>query len=461
MSLQTMTAPAPVPTDPAALRAGSAQGRERSSGSTSDFADALGSAVDADAETNAASSPRDRDDPGSEPAAADGSSATGSARSSAPADPAASTAVSSQVVSLQLVSLQAVTPPAVAPQAGASLAVGQAADPAAATALPNGPDPTSAVSAGAPVADPTISVPVTTSAAGQAVPGSPAASSAPARVGTNIGEARSTGGIAGPVSAGSDAARTGSAGAGSSGSGASGSDGGRSKTSGSPAGPAAGLASLLGQVTAAAPESTPAASAAASDASEAVARLGDSATTALQGIAPAGSPAPAGPVAPAAAIAPAPPSGSLPERPVATQLAGPIASLRTAGDGEHVMVIRVSPDSIGPVRVLARIGAEGVRIELIGGSDAARDALRTALPDLRRDLAGVGLQANLSLGTDGQGSAGSGAGLGQGGRPGTAPGDRGPAREGPPGGVRHPDVGGTLPPEPTGPPGSRRLDITM
>jgi flagellar hook-length control protein FliK len=101
-----------------------------------------------------------------------------------------------------------------------------------------------------------------------------------------------------------------------------------------------------------------------------------------------------------AAPSPASPVVSpLPDRPAA-QLAGPIAVLRTAGPGQYAMVVRVCPESIGPVRVLAHIGADGVRIELIGATDQARDALRVALPDLRRDLAGAGLPADLSLGSE-------------------------------------------------------------
>ena len=158
----------------------------------------------------------------------------------------------------------------------------------------------------------------------------------------------------------------------------------------------------------------------------------------------------------------------LPDRPVAAQLAGPIASLRTAGAGEHVMVIRVSPDTIGPVRVLAHIGTAGVRIELLGGSDAARDALRAALPDLRRDLAGAGLQANLSLGPNsstggptGQDQFGAGAGLG---------GRYGSASQGEPGAhTRSSDARGPMrpgadtapPPDPVGRIGPRRLDVTV
>ena len=71
------------------------------------------------------------------------------------------------------------------------------------------------------------------------------------------------------------------------------------------------------------------------------------------------------------------------------------------------MVLRVDPESIGPVRVVAHIGPEGVRIELVGATAQARDALRTALPDLRRDLVAAGLPADLGLGSgDGSSSRG-------------------------------------------------------
>ncbi|NMR21044.1 flagellar hook-length control protein FliK [Cellulomonas fimi] len=172
---------------------------------------------------------------------------------------------------------------------------------------------------------------------------------------------------------------------------------------------------------------------------------------------PAGtsSAAAAAPAAPVAA-----PSSALPDRPVAAQLAGPLATLRTAAPGEHVIVVRVSPDTIGPVRVLAHIGAEGVRIELLGGSDHAREALRAALPDLRRDLAGAGLQGQLSLGT-GKEQAGSDAGAGLGGHRGGAQGEPSGAGRGSES-VRAPRAG-AIPP--TGPPrsttGLAGLDVTV
>ena len=104
----------------------------------------------------------------------------------------------------------------------------------------------------------------------------------------------------------------------------------------------------------------------------------------------------------AATPAPAAPAPAAPAEPraLAEQLGVRLSALRSAGPGEHLLTLRVEPDSIGPIRVLAHIGTEGVRIELLGGTDQARDALRAALPDLRRDLAAAGLGADLNLGAD-------------------------------------------------------------
>jgi flagellar hook-length control protein FliK len=61
------------------------------------------------------------------------------------------------------------------------------------------------------------------------------------------------------------------------------------------------------------------------------------------------------------------------------------------------MVIKVTPDSLGPVTVQAHISGSDVRIELFAPNDAGRDALRGILQDLKRDIAGSGLQAQLNL----------------------------------------------------------------
>ena len=65
------------------------------------------------------------------------------------------------------------------------------------------------------------------------------------------------------------------------------------------------------------------------------------------------------------------------------------------------------------MRVTAHISAEGVRIDLVGATAESRDALRQSMTDLKRDLAGAGLQADLSLGS---GSAGSDGWAGSAGR---------------------------------------------
>uniref|UniRef100_UPI0028D2E79E flagellar hook-length control protein FliK n=1 Tax=uncultured Leifsonia sp. TaxID=340359 RepID=UPI0028D2E79E len=84
------------------------------------------------------------------------------------------------------------------------------------------------------------------------------------------------------------------------------------------------------------------------------------------------------------------------------QLTRPVFTLAAAGRGEHVMTVHVTPDTLGPVTVRAHVGAEGVRVELFAPTDAARDALRAILPDLRRDLGSAGLSGTLDLSAQSQ-----------------------------------------------------------
>lgn len=105
--------------------------------------------------------------------------------------------------------------------------------------------------------------------------------------------------------------------------------------------------------------------------------------------------------APAAPTAPAPPAAPVPapaDVPLAEQLGARLTSLRGLGEGRHVLSLTVTPETFGPVRVVAHIAPDAVRIELVGATDQAREALRGALGDLRRDLAAAGLQADLDLG---------------------------------------------------------------
>ncbi|MGQ0632756.1 MAG: NlpC/P60 family protein [Sporichthyaceae bacterium] len=76
----------------------------------------------------------------------------------------------------------------------------------------------------------------------------------------------------------------------------------------------------------------------------------------------------------------------------AAQLANPLFTLHRAGvDGTHRMSVELQPDSLGPVRIEVELSGGQIDLRLAGGSEAARDALRAALPDLRRALESAGI----------------------------------------------------------------------
>ncbi|HZK58633.1 MAG TPA: flagellar hook-length control protein FliK, partial [Cryobacterium sp.] len=77
-------------------------------------------------------------------------------------------------------------------------------------------------------------------------------------------------------------------------------------------------------------------------------------------------------------------------------------SLSGAQPGQHVLTISITPDNLGPVTVQAHVTGENIRVELFAPTDLARDALRAILPDLRRDLAGSGMNATLDLSSQNQ-----------------------------------------------------------
>jgi len=84
------------------------------------------------------------------------------------------------------------------------------------------------------------------------------------------------------------------------------------------------------------------------------------------------------------------------------QLSRPIFTLAAAGPGSHTMTISVTPDTLGPVTVRAHVSPDGIRVELFAPTDLGRDAIRAILPDLRKDLAGAGVGANLDLSSQNQ-----------------------------------------------------------
>jgi len=103
------------------------------------------------------------------------------------------------------------------------------------------------------------------------------------------------------------------------------------------------------------------------------------------------------PAAPAAPVSPAP---AAPPAPLAAQVAPTLFTLVGAKPGEHVLTINVAPDNLGPVTVRAHVTVDSLRVELFAPTDAGRDALRAIMPDLRRDLAGSGLTAQLDLSSE-------------------------------------------------------------
>ncbi|WP_295011318.1 flagellar hook-length control protein FliK [uncultured Microbacterium sp.] len=144
---------------------------------------------------------------------------------------------------------------------------------------------------------------------------------------------------------------------------------------------------------------------------------GTAPATSAPGAAPADTSAPSGapvgvPLVATAATSPPPvvlavPTAPEPPRPVAAQVAPAVFALVQRPAGEHRMTLTVHPDSLGPVTVRAHIGQDGgVRVELLGATDAGRDALRAIVADLRRDLAAVLPHATLGLGADGQPAGG-------------------------------------------------------
>ena len=111
------------------------------------------------------------------------------------------------------------------------------------------------------------------------------------------------------------------------------------------------------------------------------------------------------------------------------QMQHQLSRLKVSGQGQHQLKIAINPETFGPVRVAANFHADGtVHLQLLGASEAAREQLRQALSDLRRDLASTGLQADLDLAENAQefaqftgaGTGSSERGTGQAGQAGAA-----------------------------------------
>jgi len=154
----------------------------------------------------------------------------------------------------------------------------------------------------------------------------------------------------------------------------------------------------------AAAQSTRASSAAGDDA---VSTSGDRSAAPTAAGAPGALPAPSAvPTGPSALTAP--PAASTSQSPapapapLGQQLVRPLFSLASAGHGTHTVTVTVAPEALGPVTVRAHVSATGMQVEMFAGSDAARDAVRAIIPDLRRDMGGAGLQVGIDLSSQNQ-----------------------------------------------------------
>jgi flagellar hook-length control protein FliK len=110
--------------------------------------------------------------------------------------------------------------------------------------------------------------------------------------------------------------------------------------------------------------------------------------------------APSAPVAPVAATA----SSATPAAPgtPAQQVATHIVPLRLDADGIHRLTVHLHPADLGPVSLVAEIRDGTVAMQLTGSTEAGREALRAALPDLRRELTESGFRdCQLDLRQDG------------------------------------------------------------
>jgi flagellar hook-length control protein FliK len=74
----------------------------------------------------------------------------------------------------------------------------------------------------------------------------------------------------------------------------------------------------------------------------------------------------------------------------AAQLVARIAPLREGPDGIHRLTIQLNPEELGPISVVAELRNGDIAVRLAGTTEAGREALAAALPDMKRDLQEAG-----------------------------------------------------------------------
>ncbi len=84
-------------------------------------------------------------------------------------------------------------------------------------------------------------------------------------------------------------------------------------------------------------------------------------------------------------------------RPVHTQVSQRLSALAEAANGVHRLSVQLHPQDLGAVQVVAVLADGRLHLQLTAGSDAARDALRASLADLRHELSSAGLANDTTL----------------------------------------------------------------
>lgn len=169
-------------------------------------------------------------------------------------------------------------------------------------------------------------------------------------------------------------------------------------------------AQVNGQVSLDSAPTMPTASNAAGAASSATASSTAGQAQAAAGVNASSPAAPPTSVAAAHTTSPTAPTAPPAAVELARQVSAKFGALREMGSGTHQLSIKVTPEEFGPIRVVARIEAGSVGIDLHTASATGRELLKAAMADIRRDLPPNLASATVNVADSGSGHGGSAQG---------------------------------------------------